>query len=154
MFEYLRDDLEFRQKTTAERAAQFDLYKQQTLNPLFEQRGVPEDARQRITKKIEQDYASVAYKTEAQAFGDAAKDLVLGVPGRLVTSAQQMGMPIEKGIAKAMTAITGDDEWVHAILEKEKRLKDAQAFYTFSADAAKWNDTAIVGMATGGLVGG
>lgn len=153
MFEELRDDLQFRGMTTEQRQQHFDQYKQNVLMPEFEKRALPEEKRQRVLQKVENEYANVAYKTEWQAFKDAATDIVLGLPGRFLAGVREPGM-IEKGIASAVDYLTGDDSWKLALVEKSNKLKEERLRYTFSADAAKWHDTAAIGVATGAGVGG
>lgn len=154
MFENLADDLEFRTKTTEDRIKYLDDYKQNVVMPMFEQNMVTDEAkRKKVLDRIDQDFAKVAYKSSWEAFKDSAVDLVLGVPGRALTTAREMGLPIEGAIASGLDAVFGDTAYMDAIKQKATRLQQDRAQYTYSADAAKWNDAAATGAGFGSLMG-
>src|SRR5574343_575724 len=102
MFEELRDDLQFRGMTTEQRQQHFDQYKQNVLMPEFEKRALPEEKRQRVLQKVENEYANVAYKSAWEHTKDVVADAVFGAPARLMARFQLDAKDIynEEGQAK------------------------------------------------------
>lgn len=155
MFEELRDDQQFRMMTREQRRKYFESYKQKQLKPMLDAAGDTDPELQEIIfADVEQEFNKVAYKSSWEEFKTAIQDLVFGAPGRLVTSLNQATLPLEKVIASAMDAVMGDDLASKGIEEKRKRLEADYAHYTFNADAARYNDAAVQGVAFGGLVAG